>query len=518
MMQKPISPADAPAFRITVVTMDSHLAGAMLQARGELRREIPGLELSVHAADEWAGDEVALAACHDDIARADIVIAAMLFLEDHIAAVLPALKARRASCDAMVCLLSAGEVMRLTRLGRFDMGAESGGVMGLLKKLRGSKKGGTSSGAGQMKMLRELPRLLRFIPGTAQDVRAYFLALQYWLAGSRTNLANLVRLLVNRYAAGARQGLAGTLKVAAPEHYPDVGLYHPRLPGRVGERPDQLPAEGQAGTVGLLVMRSYVLAGNAAHYDGVIAALEARGLRVIPAFASGLDNRPAIERFFMRQGVTAVDAVVSLTGFSLVGGPAYNDARAAEELLARLDVPYVSAHPLEFQTMRQWQADPRGLLPIEATMMVAIPRTRWRHLADDLWRPLRRRAWRAALCRLRWHELQPRDAPPPRAHRASCRPRRQARRSAQGGAPRAQGRDGAVQLSAQCRQHRDRGLPRGFRVPAQHAAGHGRCRLRRGRAGGRGRAPPPHPGRQHGQVRIDCQRGGPHRRGRSCAA
>ena len=75
----------------------------------------------------------------------------------------------------------------------------------------------------------------------------------------------------------------------------------------------------------------------------------------------------------MQDGVPAVDAVVSLTGFSLVGGPAYNDSHAAEELLAKLDVPYISAHPLEFQTMRQWEADPRGLLPVEATMMVAIP-------------------------------------------------------------------------------------------------------------------------------------------------
>ncbi len=116
-----------------------------------------------------------------------------------------------------------------------------------------------------------------------------------------------------------------------------------------------------------------MLAGNARHYDGVIAALEARGLRVIPAFSSGLDQRPAIEAFFLRDGVPVVDAVVSLTGFSLVGGPAYNDARAAEEILARLDVPYVAAHPAEFQTLQQWEADPRGLLPVEATMMVAIP-------------------------------------------------------------------------------------------------------------------------------------------------
>ena len=51
-----------------------------------------------------------------------------------------------------------------------------------------------------MKMLRRLPKLLRFIPGTAQDVRAYFLTLQYWLAGSEKNLANMVRMLVGRYA------------------------------------------------------------------------------------------------------------------------------------------------------------------------------------------------------------------------------------------------------------------------------------------------------------------------------
>jgi len=369
----PVDGAAAPV-RVVVVTMDSHLAGAAEAARLTLRRELPGLDLVVHAADEWCSDDRALRSCLDDIARGDIVVATMLFLEDHIRAVLPALAARRDGCDAMLCMMSAGEVMRLTRLGGFDMAAEATGPLRLLKKLRGGRKGGQSSGQGQMRMLRELPRLLRFIPGKAQDVRSYFLALQYWLAGSEENLANLVRMLVSRYAAGPRAGAGGALKVAPPVRYPEVGLYHPRAPGRIAERLAKLPAmEGAAGTVGLLLMRSYVLAGNAAHYDGVIAALEARGLRVVPAFASGLDARPAIERFFMRDGVPAVDAVVSLTGFSLVGGPAYNDARAAEEILAKLDVPYVAAHPLEFQTIEQWDADARGLTPVEATMMVALP-------------------------------------------------------------------------------------------------------------------------------------------------
>ncbi len=366
-MRKLISAAERAPLRVVVVTMDSHPGGALTRAEGLLRRELPNLDLTMHAADEWGGDPGALRACHAAIAQADIVIATMLFLEDHIQAVLPALAARRDGCRAMICLLSAGEVVRLTRIGKFNMSAEATGAIAWLKRMRG-KSGSGSNARGQMKMLRQVPKLLKFIPGTAQDVRAYFMALQYWLAGSEENLANMVRLLVGRYAPGTP-----LLKAAPPIEYPEVGLYHPRATGRIVERIDQLPSGGVNGRVGVLLLRSYALSSNAAHYDGVIAALEAKGLQVIPAFASGLDQREAVTHYFTRNGQATVDAVVSLTGFSLVGGPAYNDAKAAEALLAGLDVPYIAAHPVEFQTLEQWEDDPRGLLPVEATMMVAIP-------------------------------------------------------------------------------------------------------------------------------------------------
>ena len=373
-MPRRTTPADSTPVRVVMVTLDSHVAGTASRAEATLRRQLPGLSLVVHAADEWGSDPVALARCTADIRDADVVFVAMMFLDDHIRAVLPALAERRANCDAMLCCMSAGEVVRLTRLGKLDMSTEATGPLALLKKLRGRRTGAEgSSGHGQMRMLRQLPRLLRFVPGTAQDLRCYFLAMQYWLASSEENLASLVRMLVDRYADGPRRALRGHCPPDAPLDYADVGLYHPRARGRLVQRIEQLPSRGERGTVGLLVLRSYVLAGNSAHYDGVIAALEARGLKVVPAFASGLDARPAVERYFRHEGVTTVDAVVSLTGFSLVGGPAYNDARAAERMLADLDVPYVAAHPVEFQTLEQWDADPRGLTPVESTMMVAIP-------------------------------------------------------------------------------------------------------------------------------------------------
>ena len=379
-MPKHTSAADTTPVRVVLVTMDSHLVTAAERARRSLARALPGLTLAIHPAAEWGDDPGALERCKTDIAQGDIVIATMLFMEEHFQPVLPALQARRAHCDAMVCAMSAGEVTRLTRMGHFDMSGPTSAPMALLKRLRGKSSGDgagrATAGAQQMKMLRRLPKILRFIPGTAQDVRAYFLTLQYWLAGSEDNIANMVHFLVDRYADGPRKGLRGVAKTKAPVEYPEVGVYHPRMPERLAESADALPRAarvGQRGTVGLLLMRSYLLAGNTGHYDGVITALEARGLAVIPAFATGLDGRPAVDTFFLRDGRPTVDAVVSLTGFSLVGGPAYNDAKAAEDVLAKLDVPYLAVTPVEFQTLDQWGGSLRGLLPVEATMMVAIP-------------------------------------------------------------------------------------------------------------------------------------------------
>lgn len=382
-MPKPTSAASQAhtGMRVVLVTMDTHLANAAQHATDALQRQIPGLSFATHSASEYRANAEALARCNSNIARADLVVVSMLFMEDHFLPVLDALKARSAECDAMVCIMSAPQVMQTTRMGRFSMGGQSGGLMGLLKKLRPSSKESSegqapaaSAGAKQMAMLRRLPKLLRFIPGTAQDVRIFFLVMRYWLAGSEQNINSMVQLLVGRYASGPREPFRKLARPADPVEYPEVGVYHPQIKGRLSEQLADLPkAKTRQPTVGLLLMRSYLLSGNTAHYDSVIAALESRGMRVIPAFASGLDARPAIAQYFMQGERASIDALVSLTGFSLVGGPAYNDARAAETVLSQLDVPYIAAHPLEFQSIDQWATSERGLLPVENTIMVAIP-------------------------------------------------------------------------------------------------------------------------------------------------
>ncbi len=355
-------------YRFVVVTLDAHAAGPALRVLPRLRADFPGLEVSIHAAAEWAENPVALAEAKAAINAADIVVANLLFIEEHVTACLPELQAARARADAFVGVIADPQIVKLTKMGDLDMMKPATGIAKIMKKLRGGgDKSKPASGEKQMSLLRRLPKILRFIPGKAQDLRAWFLSMQYWLGGSDDNIESMMRFLIARYADRPEWG---EVKAAAPIDYAEVGLYHPDLATRITTNPADLPRPANPiGTVGLLLMRSYILADDTAHYDSVIRALEAKGLAVRAAFAGGLDGRPAIEAYHKGQ----IDTLLSLTGFSLVGGPAYNDSPAAVETLSALNVPYLVAHPLEFQTLGQWAGSGTGLGPVETTMLIALP-------------------------------------------------------------------------------------------------------------------------------------------------
>ena len=353
-------------YRVAIVTLDPHVAGTLTRISPLLAPEFPGIHVEVFAAAEWENTPEALEDAKAAIAKADIVVCCLLFLEMQVKAIAPAIRARRDHCDAVVGVVCDPELIALTKMGDLDMSKPARGVMGLLKKLKPAPKaGGAKSGASQMKMLRRIPKMLRLIPGKSQDLRAWFLSMQYWLSGSDQNIEQMLRFLMSRYAS--RPEWIGCAS-KEPVEYPELGLYHPDLPaeGIVTDIADLPKSDGPR--VGVLMLRSYILSGDTAHYDAVIRAFEAKGMQPIPAFAGGLDGRPAMDAYF-----DGVDAFVSLTGFSLVGGPAYNDNEAAIAALTQMDVPYINAQPLEFQTLGQWAESGQGLGPVETTILVALP-------------------------------------------------------------------------------------------------------------------------------------------------
>ena len=130
--------------------------GPRPDARAAVAREGPGLSFALHAASEFNADVDALARCIDDIGKADIIFVCMLFIEDHIQSVLPALQARREDCDAMVVCLSAPEITKLTRIGKL-FGERDAKACGVSDKtvtahrehLRNSEDSDSDSGPGK---------------------------------------------------------------------------------------------------------------------------------------------------------------------------------------------------------------------------------------------------------------------------------------------------------------------------------------------------------------------------------
>ena len=163
-------------------------------------------------------------------------------------------------------------------------------------------------------------------------------------------------------------------------------------------------------------MRPQVVSKTTRHYDALIRAIEAEGLSVIPALSTLMDNREACQKFFVEESVQSpksqvssptsqsprkipkvtkgqrpktkdqttdngplttdpsrISQIVSLTGFSFVGGPAMNDSEAAAEFLQSLNRPYRSAVSLDTQTIDAWRESQTGLNPVQAGMQIAIP-------------------------------------------------------------------------------------------------------------------------------------------------
>ena len=236
-------------YTLVMLTLDAHSIGSIERIKNRFRKTYPQLEIIVHAAASWEEDPNSLLKTREDLARANMVLITLVFLEDHISAILPDLKKARENCDLMLGIVSSKEIVNLTKMGGLDMSKPSSGVLKFLKKLRGDKNKVTG-GEKQMAILRQIPKVLKFIPGKAQDLRAYFLSMQYWLAGSEENIESLFCYLLSRYSPINN---STKMEIKSPVEYPETGLYHPDLPRKITDKLSEMPfVKNATGTVGLL--------------------------------------------------------------------------------------------------------------------------------------------------------------------------------------------------------------------------------------------------------------------------
>lgn len=230
-----------------------------------------------------------------------------------------------------------------------------------------------------VKLIGRLPAILKFVPGAGKlgDIKNYLMLFCYFLQPTPNNIRSMLLLAIKRYATGDHR----QIKVDPPETMPTVAIYHPDSPKlfeTFGAYRKWYERKGGSSldperTIGLLLMRPQIVSDSRQHYDGLIRAIEGEGLAVIPATSTFMDNREACAQFFLEGERSLVSQIVSLTGFSFVGGPAMNDSEAAAEFLRGMNVPFRSMVSLDVQTMENWKQSKIGLNPIQTAMQVAIP-------------------------------------------------------------------------------------------------------------------------------------------------
>ncbi|OSX70306.1 hypothetical protein BU14_0809s0010 [Porphyra umbilicalis] len=375
--------------KVVYVVLESQYQSSMSAAARTINaKEDANLSLDVAGyLLEELRDEENYAQFKKDVADANVFIGSLIFVQELAERVTAAVEPHRERLDACIIFPSMPEVMRLNKLGTFNMsqlGQSKSAIASFMKKRR--EESGASFEDGMLKLLRTLPKVLKYLPtDKAQDARSFMLSFQYWLGGSPTNLENFLLMVAEKYVdvdTGAKSNQA----VAAPEVFPDTGIWHPVAPRMfedLGEYLEWYDKEhcplanltAASPTVGLVMQRTHMITGDDCHYISLVSELEAGGARVIPVFAGGLDFSVPVNAFFFHPGTddANVDVVVSLTGFALVGGPARQDHPKAIEALSRLDRPYLCALPLVFQTTEEWKESELGLHPVQVALQVSLP-------------------------------------------------------------------------------------------------------------------------------------------------
>jgi len=422
--------------KITIFYVGTSLLAPLRRAQADInKRHKIDLDLAAYncgaplTEPEWLDAE-------SDLSTSDLVFVIHVTDGENATRILAALKRYRQQHKAVIAFNCMPDLMRQTRMGKLDFERlmkprasneidDEASAPGIARRaaswmgdfMRG--RGGSDAAKSRrlppktdqyVRLIGKLPAVLKFIPnaGALRDIKNYLRLFGYFLQPTPNNIRAMLLYAVKSYVPGEHR----SIKVDPAEAMPVVGIYHPDAPALFETFEDyqkwQLKRRhtlNHNNTIGLLLMRPQIVSDSRRHYDGLIRAIEEVGLEVVPAISTFMDNREACRRFFVeaksdetaarsKRGTskqkkapkpdnadtegngtirTRVSQVVSLTGFSFVGGPAMNDSSAAAAFLRELNVPFRSMVSLDVQTIEDWATSKLGLNAIQSAMQIAIP-------------------------------------------------------------------------------------------------------------------------------------------------
>merc|ERR1719478_1654531 len=291
----PDDPNGRATFKVVYVVLESQYQASLTAACKRINAGQPDVcvECSGYILEELR-DADNFEQFKKDVGEANIFIGSLIFVQELADKVVEVIEPNRDRMDAVCVFPSMPAVMKMNKIGSFTMASmgQSKNVMSDFMKT--NKPKGTSFQDGMLKLVRTLPKVLKYLPGDkAADARSFMMSLQYWLGGSPENIEQLLLNLANNYVGPIKEaGLLSEVEVIEPVVIPDQGVWHPMAP-RVFETSDEYqewlfkdhaPSIGldvkTAPTIGLVLQKSHINTKDDTHYVSLIMELESQGALV----------------------------------------------------------------------------------------------------------------------------------------------------------------------------------------------------------------------------------------------
>merc|ERR1719443_2335550 len=270
----PDDPGEREVFKVVYVVLESQYQASLSAACKRINAGQPdvAVECSGYILEELR-DEANFAQFKKDVEEANIFIGSLIFVQELADKVVSVVEPMRERLDAVCVFPSMPAVMKLNKIGTFSMasmGQSKNVISDFMKK---NKPKGSSFQDSMLKLVRTLPKVLKYLPGDkAADARSFMMSLQYWLGGSPEDIEALLLNLASNYVTEIKEaGSLDEVKIKEPaEAIPDQGIWHPMAP-RVFETvveykewlyKEHAPALGidvaTAPVVGLVLQKSHI--------------------------------------------------------------------------------------------------------------------------------------------------------------------------------------------------------------------------------------------------------------------
>ncbi|MBV5328385.1 MAG: magnesium chelatase subunit H [Chlorobium sp.] len=269
---------------------------------------------------------------------------------------------------------SMPEAMSLTKVGSYVVEEGKSGMPDIVKKVAKMLVKGKDEDAlyGYMKLMKIMRTILPLVPNKAKDFKNWLMVYSYWMQPTAENIANMFRLILREY-------YNEPVTVGAIVDVPNMGLYHPDAPAYFKDVKSYKSWSKKRGInldkgqkIALLFFRKHLLQ-EKTYIDNTIRSLEKSGIAIYPAFVMGVEGHVLVRDWLLKENI---DALVNMMGFGLVGGPAGSTkpgtaADARQEIMSKLNAPYIVAQPLLTQDFESWKD--YGVAPMQTTFTYSIP-------------------------------------------------------------------------------------------------------------------------------------------------